>query len=159
MSFQDTLQRIRTIAEALPEDDPDKSEMLSVEGDYPALMEWALVKRNEILAQEEAASRLIDLYSARCQSFTKRADSIKNVVAVIMAAAGERKYQGIAGTVSVKAVPPKPIVTDEARVPERFFETKRNLSKSLINEAVKNGETIPGVTLDNGGETLSIRSK
>lgn len=158
-SFTDALARLREVATMLPEDDPDRQEMLSVEGNYTDLMEWALRKRNEFLAQAEAINSLADTYTKRCISFGAKADNMKSVVKIIMDSAGERKYQGIAATVSIRAVTPKPIITDETLLPERFFKTERNLVKSLVNEAAKNGETIPGVTLDNGGETISIRSK
>lgn len=159
MSFQDALQRLRSVASLLPEDDPDREEMLTVEGDYSSLMEWALRKRNEHIAQEQAASSLVEIYQDRCGSFFKRAESMRDIVKIIMEAAGERKYQGIAGTVSIKAIPPKPVVVSEELVPEKFWKTQCSLQKSLINEAVKNGETVPGVSMDNGGETLTIRSK
>lgn len=159
MSFQESIQRIRTIAEALPEDDPDRTEMLTVEGDYPGLMEWALRKRNEHLAHAEALNSLADTYTKRCLAFGAKADSLKNLIAFIMNTAGERKYQGIAGTASIKSVPPKPVIIDEGIIPERFFKIERSLSKSLVNEAVKAGEQIPGVSMDNGSESCSIRSK
>lgn len=158
-NFQDALVRLRVIAEALSEDDPDRKEMLSVEGDYQCLMEWALRKRNEYIAYSEAAHELATTYRCRSDSFGHRADGMRDVVKLIMDSSGERKYQGVAATASVKVVPPKPIVLDESILPEKFFITERLLKKALVNEAIKNGETIPGVGFDNGSETISIRSK
>lgn len=159
MSFQEALARLKNIALTLPDDDPDKLEMLSVEGDYQALMEWALKKRNEALAQAEACASLKETYGFREKRFEAKADSMKDVVGLIMSCAKETKYQGVAGTVSVKAIPPKPVVLDESLVPPLYFKVERSIQKSLINEAIKNGETIPGVSLDNGGSSISIRSK
>lgn len=159
MNFQDALNRLKAISETLPDDDPDKLEMLNVEGDFSSLMEWALRKRNEAIAQADSCSALKETYYFREKRFQARADDMKDVIRLIMNCAGEKKFQGVSGTVSVKSVPPKPVILDEAMVPDKFFEIKKVLSKTLINEAIKNGESITGVSMDNGNETISIRVK
>lgn len=58
----------------------------------------------------------------------------------------------------IRSVPPKPIVIDESKIPDKFFRTKRELDKKLVNECFKNGEQIEGVTLDNGGYTVAFKS-
>lgn len=159
MKLQQSIERIRHIAETLPEDDPDKMEMLDIEGDYTALMEWALRRHNEYSVQAEACADLSDIYRHREKSFESRAANMKNIVQWIMDEANESKFQGISATVSVRAVPPKPIVTDEALVPERFKKISVSIDKAAINEAVEAGEVIPGVSLGNGNQSLTIRRK
>lgn len=61
-------------------------------------------------------------------------------------------------SVIFKQVPPKPIVTDESKLPERFFRIEKKVNKTAINEAIKNGEEIEGVTMDNGGLTIAIKA-
>lgn len=56
---------------------------------------------------------------------------------------------------SVKKVPPKPIITDETKIPKKFLRTKTEVDKTAINKAFKEGEAIPGVSLDNGGYTIA----
>lgn len=56
---------------------------------------------------------------------------------------------------AAKVVPQKLIVTDETKIPEKFFKVKKELNKADLNKAFKEGESIDGVTLDNGGFTLS----
>ncbi len=55
--------------------------------------------------------------------------------------------------------PPKPIVTDESKLPDRFFKIKKELSKSLVNQAIKDGEQLEGVALDNGSYSLTRTAK
>lgn len=157
--LNDALQRIRTIAEALDDDDPDKLEMMNVEGDYSGLMEWAIRKRTEQLATETANKELADLYKNRATRFAKKAEKMNDILAIILKSARETKFQGISGTVTIKSVPPKPIIQDENLVPDRFYKIERKLQKSLVNQAVKDGEQVPGVVMDNGGETITIRIK
>lgn len=156
MSIQDAIQRIKTVAGALPDDDPDKVEMLNIEGDYAALMEWAIVKRSEHLADAECNKSLADKYAKRKKSYESKADSLKGIIQSLMIAAGENKFKCYAGTCSMRNVAPKPIVTDEGKIPDDYF--KRVLDKTLINQAVKDGFQIDGVSMDNGGVSLMIRA-
>lgn len=59
---------------------------------------------------------------------------------------------------TIKKVPPKPIVTDESKVPDYFFKVERKLDKAALNKAVKEGREIEGVAMDNGGMTVSIKA-
>lgn len=76
----------------------------------------------------------------------------------------EDKEQGGAGEIvgqvvySCMRLNPKPIISDESKIPDRFFKTERKLMKSEINKAIKDGETIEGVTFDNGGYALTRKS-
>lgn len=58
---------------------------------------------------------------------------------------------------NVRRKPPKPIITDQSKLDEKFFEYKKTLSKTLVNEAWANGERPEGVALDNGGYVLTIK--
>lgn len=60
---------------------------------------------------------------------------------------------------TIKKAPPKPIVTDESKIPDQFWKVERKLDKSALNKAVKEGEAFDGVAMDNGGFTVSIRAQ
>ena len=157
MSIQDALNKIRLVAQALPDDDPDKLEMLNIEGDYTALMEWAAGKYNEYEAMQEAVTALAKSYSDRAKSFAGKSEGIKNLIYGIMTAASEKKFVGIAATISVRDNKPHPVIQDESLVPDEYFKTERILQKSRINDAVKAGEEIPGVVMSNGSQSITIR--
>ncbi len=158
MDFKNSLQRIREIAQALPDDDPDKAEMLNTEGDYSKWMVWALTKRNEAIATQDAAKELANKYTARSKSFGNKADSLKDLIGYIMSQAGETKFTCEVGTVSERNIPPKPIVIDESKIPDDYFDIKKVLRKSDVNQAIKDGYEIDGVAMDNGGTSLTIRT-
>ncbi len=157
--LKESLQRIREVANTLPDDDPDKLEMLNTEGDYSSLMEWALRKRNEHLATAESCKGLKDTYANRQKSFEGKANHMKDVVGVIIREAGESKYVGASATVSITSKPQAVQVLDESKIPEKYFKIEKKIDKAEINKAVKDGEVVEGVILDNGGESLMIRSK
>lgn len=154
--FKDALDRIKHIAEALPDDDPDKLEMMNVEGDYSNLMEWALTKRNEAIEFQKACKELQAKYSLRAESFSRKADSMKEVCGLIMGCANERKYKGASGTVGFRSVPPSVIIIDESKIPDEFKKTTVSVDKTLLKKALKDG-AIDGAELSNGGETIGIR--
>ena len=155
MSIKDCIGNIRKIAELLEDDDPDKIDMMDIEGDYTSLMNWALVKRAENIAQANAAKELVDRYQARKKSFENKADSMKGIIESLMDAANESKFKSECGSASFRNIAPKPVVTDEILVPNRFY--KKTIDKTAINKAVKDGEEILGVSMDNGGRSLTIR--
>lgn len=157
MNFKEALERLKIISDALPDDDPDKLEMLNVDGDYADLMEWAIRKRTEALSMADANKELAKIYTDRKARFENKAEGMKDVVKLIMDCAGESKYQGVSGTVSIRDVAPKPIVTDESKVPDEFKNAV--IDKAAINQAVKDGLQIEGVSMDNGGVSVTIRVK
>lgn len=61
-------------------------------------------------------------------------------------------------TISARRVPPKLEVVDEAAVPAAFWVAQDpRLDRKALGDALKRGETVPGVTLGNGGISLTIR--
>ena len=60
---------------------------------------------------------------------------------------------------TVANVPPKPIISDEELIPERFIKVTKSVDKSAINKAIKEGEAVAGVTMSNGDITLRIKQR
>ncbi len=157
--MKDAIERIRKVAEALDQDDPDKLEMLNIEGDYTALMEWALRKRLEAKAHAEAIKSIEETYRARRTMFDGKAENMRSVIEWSMKSANEHKNIGPSGTVSFGKKKQGVTVIDESKIPDEFFKIERKLDKAKLNEACLGGANIEGAVLDNGGETLIIRSK
>ena len=94
-----------------------------------------------------------------------KADKLKSAVMSAMRAAGERKMTLPEWTISVCAKRASVVITDEKAVPSAYWvETvERRIDKNALKEgidvAAKKGRSIPGATLSNGGETLSVRRK
>ena len=156
-NFTEALGRIKHIAETLPDDDPDKVEMMNIEGDYSKLMEWALAKRNDIIIQSQGCDALISQYKARGERFNKKAANMGEICSIIMSAAGERKYAGSAGTVGFRAIPASVIITDESKIPKAYKVEKVTISvdKKALKEALGKGD-VSGASLSNGGETIAF---
>jgi len=157
MSLKDAIDRIRMVAGALDDNDPDKEEMLNMEGDYSRLMEWALEKYVSNGSSACAAKDTAEKYKKRERSFSNKADNMRDIIKWIIESAGERKYTGASGTVSIVSVAPKPVITSESALPKEYIKTTKSPDKVAINKAIKEGLVIDGVSLGNGGQTLMIR--
>jgi len=70
-------------------------------------------------------------------------------------------YDGENGSVSLRGVPPKLIVSDESLIGDEWFieKTTRTLDKNGIKSALKKDQKIDGATLSNGGQTIVITLK
>jgi len=89
----------------------------------------------------------------RCDA---RIKARREAVAALLECAGLDKLSLAEATLSLRKMAPKPIVTDAEALPDEFvtFTRKPNLA------AIKEAQTMPpGVALDNGGTSLTIRRK
>lgn len=59
---------------------------------------------------------------------------------------------------SYMRVNPKPIISDESKIPEKYWKIEKSIKKAEINQAIKDGDVIEGVTYDNGGYALTRKT-
>lgn len=103
--------------------------------------------------------------AAKIEELKGRSDRIKagvekarEAVLAAMTKAGLQQVKTPFATFTRKAVPPKPIVTDESLLPGKFWKLPPpTIDKTAVNDAVKAGEDIPGVIMSNGSETIQVR--
>jgi hypothetical protein len=88
----------------------------------------------------------------------RRQERLRGLIEQAMLLASLEKIKRPCATITVAAVPPKPVITDEAAIPAQYWrQPDPVLDKTAINAASKDGATIPGVTMSNGGTSLRIR--
>jgi hypothetical protein len=100
-----------------------------------------------------------DTISERKARLRERANRLRTLLHSVLLTSGVRKAELPEATISVTAVPVGVKILDESQLPESFTRIKREADKTAIKEALKRGEVVPGATLTNGGETITIRSK
>jgi hypothetical protein len=83
----------------------------------------------------------------------------REAICALLECASLDKLQLPEATLSVRKVPPKAIVTDEAAVPDEFCKVTREPDLTAIKAGVEAGAVIDGVSFDNGGTSLTIRRK
>ena len=103
--------------------------------------------------------RMADMQE-RAGRLEQRADKKKDVVAAVMERAGLKKLTEPDFTLSLRSTNPPLVVTDEGEIPEDFWKPQpAKLDRQGLLTALKAGREVPGVTLGNGGVTISVRTK
>lgn len=141
------------------------------------------------IAEDEAVNKgtaeLIESLKGRVDRRKKNIETRRSLIAKALEVGEINRLTTPAGTVSVKAVPPKVIITEEADIPSRFFETPPpKISLKLVGDHLKDRKAaldeaaavegtderaaalarvdadhpiIPGATLGNGTTTIQVR--
>lgn len=154
----------REIADLLllyPELEEDEALRLdTIEGETGALefLDKLLSGEREADAQSDAIKVRMDALKARKDAAERRKEGIRKLMFRLMNAASLRKVMLAEATLSVRAVPPSLVVTDEAVIPDQFWKEVRTLDRSSVLNELKAGHEVAGAQLSNGGETISVRT-
>ncbi len=145
-----------------------------------------VASEREDRAIAEGTDRLMDRLKARKAQIESRADTKRTLITQAMVIGELSAIETPAGRVTLKAIPPACIVTEEADIPTRFWKSHApTLDKKSLMEALKARTAaladaakiedpeerntalakadeahpeIPGATLSNGSRTIQIRT-
>jgi len=93
----------------------------------------------------------------RSERFDHRKQIARKLIMQIMETANLRKLELANGTISVSSTPQSIQIIDETKIPDEYFRIKKEVDKTKIKDALKNGVEIEGVQLSNGGSTIRIK--
>lgn len=133
---------------------------LEGETDLPAIVRMLLAG----IGEDEAMADGIDAYAAelatRKARLAGRAKLKRSLICSALEIAGRKTIETDVGTVTLSAVKPKAIVTEEADIPAEFFKPQPpKLDQSALSAALREGREVKGATLSNGGNTVRILRK
>jgi hypothetical protein len=114
------------------------------------------------IGEDEAAlaglGGYIDALKNRAERIKQRRENMRTAIAVALEMAHEKKIETAFGTVTLRAASRVAIVTEESEIPSQFWKPQPpKLDKSAVTKALKDGQSIPGATLSNGGNSITIR--
>lgn len=143
----------------LADDDETLADTLEGQTDLPTVIARFIrdARRDEALA--DGLATLIKDEQERKSRLGARADKRRRIALSLMQAVEMGKLEQPDFTASVRRVPPGVVITDEAVLPDSYVKTVRQPDKTALREALGRGEEVPGATLGNGSETLTIRSR
>ncbi len=158
----DDIEPIRRFAEELraacPDDADLIADMLEGETDLHEILGRLLRADAEAGAFADANKALAKTYSERASAATDRSARLRSAMQKLIEATGLRKIQHEYGTLSLRAVAPRPVFTgDPAELPDDLRRVTIAADMTAIKDALKAGRTVPGAHMGNGGETISIR--
>ncbi len=95
----------------------------------------------------------------RGERLEQQRNNLRTLLGVAMETGCIKKLETPLATASLRAVPPKAEIIDEAAIPARFWKPQEpKLDKKAVLDALKAKEPVPGATLSNGGMTVSIKA-
>lgn len=145
------------LCEIQPEDDDYRHDIVEGETDLLEAIAKALDEIDECDVITAGCKAKIEELGKRVTAVCKRAERIRAAIEQAMCVAEMETARLPTATVSVKRIPPKPIVDNEAAIPAAYWKSQApKLDMKAIREAIKS-DPIPGVTMDNGGISLQIR--
>jgi Siphovirus Gp157 len=158
--LQITLEKVSEIRSLLGDADPELiHDMLEGETDVYEIIDWLLGKLGDEESMEDAIASRLTALAGRKAACSARQARVRSALHACMAATGERSMRRAEATVSLSFKKQGISQIEEAMLPDRFFRMKREVDKAAIREAMAAGEVVPGVLLDNGGDTLTVRRK
>jgi hypothetical protein len=163
MNIAAELHRHQAVKEALLAEWPDIDEETladTLEGctDLQQMLVAVLKAAHEDECRIEVIEKQIGKLKERADRFQARAEKARATVARIMEEAGIKKLSAPELTASLRRLPPKLLITDEAQIPADYMILPPpKPDRSLIKRALDDGYVIPGVTLSNGSVSLTVR--
>lgn len=112
------------------------------------------------LSLAAALGMRIEDMQERLARFEARAEKKRALVTQVMERAEFKKLQEPDFTVSLRAVPPGLLVSDEGQIPEGYWKPQPpKLDKKGLLASLNAGQVIPGAALGNGSVTISVRTR
>ncbi len=106
------------------------------------------------------AKHELDEIRARKDRLEHRANTLRELAFKIMSAAEIAKVELPIATLSLRAGTQQLVGSaDPEELPDELCRISRDLDRTAIKDALKNGGTVPGFQLSNGQPSISIRIK
>lgn len=140
----------------LEEDDVLRLDMIEGQTNALELLDKLIAAELDAQAMESALETWFERISKRRERYANRRIAVRKYMLQIMEAAGFKKVERPAATVSIAAGRPKAVITDESALPDRFIRVTREPNKNLIWAVLKDGNPVPGATLSNAEPQLRI---
>lgn len=162
LAVQNELSRIDALKAMIADDGEELDTQLildTIEGETD--MHELLLEIDDSIAEYEAQADVvaerIKKLAARKARFGKSADTLRTIILSAMDKAGIQKVEGACATLCLKKKAAALNVTEEEKIPSKYWGTKPVLDKKTLLKDIKNGEAVPGAELGAEGISLMIR--
>ena len=143
----------------LAEDEVLRADMIEGETEAHEFLRTVEIRRQATHILANALATYIAELSVRMARFERRETSMRELAFKVMSAANLRKIEMPEATYSIRAGTPKVVIIDEAQLPADAFRIKKEVDRQTIKSWLNAGQEVPGATLSNAEQTLSIRTK
>lgn len=158
------IQRILAVLALTPGlelDEQLKLSMLEGETELFEVVRSLLDENENDDGQIAALGAQVDARALRIERAKVRIEARKKAIMSLMDSARETTLKLPEATLSLRTLKARPKVADAEQLPDGFYTTVTTRKPDLdaIQTAFESGQPIPGVTITNGGSSLTIRRK
>ncbi|PJJ86814.1 viral Gp157 protein [Brevirhabdus pacifica] len=149
------------IAALASDDERLNHDMVEGETSLFEAFDAALAEIDECQVIVEGCKAKEAVFAERRERSQRRIERLRGLIEqAIVVSQIEGAIRRPTATLSVSNLKPKPVVTDEASIPAKFWKPRDPvIDLKAIKDAIDNDETVPGVSMTNGSTSLTIRSK
>lgn len=95
----------------------------------------------------------------RQSRFERKDEAMRKLILSVMERAELPKIQLTEATLSMRQLPPSPIITDATALPDNCVRIERKPDMKAIKAEIEGGRDVPGVAMSNGRPSLTVRTK
>jgi hypothetical protein len=132
---------------------------LDGETDAADIADKLIAAMQEADAMADAVRTLEADLRTRRSRFDARSDAFRKQMLSLLDAAGVKKLERPAATISRRAGLPSVQITDESAVPSQLCKTTVTPDKAAIKAQLLAGEAVPGAVIVMGDDGVTVRSK
>lgn len=149
---------LANLADIVGDDEEAKADLVEGETGLYEAMAAAVKLVGEDEAAMEALAQYISKMETRRNRYKRRIELTRTAIASAMAVVEKTTMETAFGTVTRKQTIRTAILTCESDIPTKYWKAQPpKLDKAALSAALRSGESCPGATLSNGGETVTIR--
>lgn len=156
------ISKAAEIRAALQEHDDPQLILDMIEGET-SLVEAVAVIYEEMtndIALAAGIESYIKTLSERHSRLIKAIESRRALILMAMDRTGVPTIKTPLATITMRDTAATAVITDEHKIPAQFWKPQDpKLDKKALTEALRNGDTVPGAQLSNGGISLTVRTK
>lgn len=116
------------------------------------------VSRDAETMAEAVKARKLEI-GERQSRFERKAEAARKLILSVMEKAELPKIQLTEATLSMRHLPPAPIVQDVDALPDNCVRIERKPDMKAIKAELEGGREVPGIAMSNGRPSLTIRTK
>jgi len=147
---------LANIRDVIGDDEQAAIDAIEGETDLIEVISSAVDRITEIACMVDALKAREKKLKERRERLERQAEHLRTAVSTAMAQAEIKRLELPPATLTLKSVPPKAIVINEAEIPSEFWKRQDpKLDMRALLAALQQGP-VPGAALSNGGTTIQI---
>ncbi len=158
-SVRSQIERLKLLFPELAEDAETFADILEGETELHEILTRLVHEERDIDSFIAAINIREEQLVERRQRFSRKKEALRTLMTSLLEAGSQTKIMLPEATLSIATRPGRPIVHDEAILPDQFCRVKRSPDLTAIKQEIDAGRAVPGVSMSNGSTSLTIRVK